>query len=587
MSDRGNRTLVSLYDRSVVGERQAQELDLRRHLRALRRRWKVIVIVVLGLTGSTLFASSRQAPLHEGTAKLLLKPTSESLLTGGDAESEVSASRRVNNEIEVFKTSELRTLVERQLGPHRRVVVGQVGETDVLAVKGRSSSPPRAAALARAYAVAYIDLRRSQESATLTAAAARVRSRVDDLQTQIDAVNERIAAEERQRPNQPGVVAPSQPIAGLNAERDHLLTEQVPLKRRLAELELEAEATTGGVEMVSGEVIPVVQVQPRPLRNTIVALALGLLLGFGLAFLLAYLDDSVKAREDVDRAVPGLPLLTLVPHVAVKRKADRPHAVALTDPNSPGGESFSRLRTSLQFLNARRAPQIFQVTSSQAGEGKTSVAANLAVVMARSGLRVVAVDCDLRRPSLHEPFDLSYELGFTSVFLHHVELEAALQSVPGVDGLALLAAGPVPPNAPEVLSARQTAEILAALQAQFDAVVIDSPPALPVTDPIALSAWVDATILVARAGRTTRRDLARTAELLTQAQAPLVGIILNDVTAEGGYDYRYPYRPVEASRLSAGDGREAATESRRPRQPVGDRPDPTLDPPARLPHPGL
>ena len=576
------------YDRRVVGDAQAPELDLRRHLWALQRRWKVIALVVLGLAGSTLLASVRQEPLYEGTAKLLLKPTSEALLTGGSSQDEVGAARRVSNEIEVFKTAELRGVVQAQLGPHRRVGVSQVGDTDVLAVKGRSSSPKRAAAVARAYAVAYIDLRRGQEAAALSAAAGRLRSRVADLQAQIDAVNGRIEAGERQRQDSAaGVAAPSQPIAGLSAERDHLLTEQAPLKQRLDQLELEADATTGGVALVSGEVIPVVKVQPRPLRNTVVALTLGLLLGFGLAFLLAYLDDSVKVREDIERAVPGLPVLTLVPHVPDKRRSARPLAVTLTDPTSPGGESFSRLRTSLQFLKTRRAPQIFQVTSARAAEGKTSVAANLAVVLARSGHRVVAVDCDLRRPSLHEAFGLSSELGFTSVFIKDVELGAALQRVPQIEGLSLLAAGPVPPNAAEVLSARQTAEILAALQAKFEAVVIDSPPTLPVTDPVALSAWVDATIVVARAGRTTRRDLARTVELMSHAEAPLVGVVLNDAPAESGYDYRYQYRQVaEVSRVPAGDGDGAASESRHLRRPAGERRE-TLDRPAGLPHSGL
>ena len=572
MSDRALGAWAG-YDRPVVGDGQTPELDLRRHLRALQRRWKVVALIVLGLTASTLVASFRQEPLYEGTAKLLLKPTSEALLTGGDTQGDTGAARRVNNEIEVFKTAELRAVVERQLGPHRRVGVSQVGDTDVLAVKGRSSSPSRAAAVARAYAVAYIDLRRTQEAAALTAAADRIRIRVDDLEAQIDAVNDRIAAEERQRPPNPsGASVPSQPIAGLSAERDHLLTQQAPLKQRLDGLELEADATTGGVELVSGAVTPVAKIQPRPLRNAGVAVALGLLLGLSLAFLLAYLDDSLKAREDIERAVPGLPLLTLVPHVPDKRRSARPLAVTLTDPSSPGGEAFSRLRTSLQFLKTRRAPQIFQVTSPEAGEGKTSVAANLAVVLARSGLRVVAVDCDLRRPSLHEPFGLSAEVGFTSVFIRDVELRSATQIVPEVEGLSLLAAGPVPPNAPELLSARQTAEILAALQAEFDAVVIDSPPALPVTDPVALSAWVDATILVARAGRTTRRDLARASELLSQAEAPVVGVVLNDVTAESGYDYRYQYRQVaEVSRLPAVDGDGAAPESRPRRRPAGER----------------
>lgn len=526
----------------VTGEHDG-ELDLRRHVRSLARRWKVVVLVIVVLTGSTLLASLRQTPLYEGTARVLLKPSSQALLTGTEGEESAGGTRRVNNEIELFSTNEIRAEVERQLGPHRPAEVSQIGDTDVLAIKGRDPSPGRAAAVAKAYAVAYVDLRRDQEAAALAAAADRVQRRVDDLQAQIDGASaELVAEEQRQRANPPGISVSSQRIVGLNAERDYLLTQQAPLKQRLDQLELEADATTGGVQLVNETMVPVVKVQPRPLRSALVGLGLGGVLGFGLAFLLAFLDDSLKNREDIDRAVPGVPVLTLIPHVQ-GNKGESPLAVARTDPRSPAGEAFSGLRTSLQFLKATRAPHVFQITSARAAEGKTSVAANLGVVLARSGLRVAMVDCDLRRPKLHEPFGLSCTVGFTSVFLGEVDVDSATQSVPEIEGLALLAAGPVPPNAPEVVSARRTAEILGALRSKYDAVVVDSPPALPVADPIALSAWVDATILVVREGRTSRRDLARVVELLTQAEAPLVGVVLNDVPAEEGYGYQYASRP--------------------------------------------
>jgi capsular exopolysaccharide synthesis family protein len=175
------------------------------------------------------------------------------------------------------------------------------------------------------------------------------------------------------------------------------------------------------------------------------------------------------------------------------------------------------------------------VTSASAQEGKTTTLANLAVAFARSGLRTVAVCCDLRRPRLHAFFGLDNAVGFTSVLLGNVALSKALQPVPGVDRLLILASGPLPPNPAELLSSSRTVELLRNLASQADIVLIDSPPVLPVTDSLVLSQRVDSTVLVSAAGTTTRKAVHRAAEMLHQVSAPLVGAVLNGVSEDSGY----------------------------------------------------
>jgi capsular exopolysaccharide synthesis family protein len=148
---------------------------------------------------------------------------------------------------------------------------------------------------------------------------------------------------------------------------------------------------------------------------------------------------------------------------------------------------------------------------------------------------------DLRRPRIHEFFGLSSTIGLTSVIVGDVPLRSAVQRVPAVDGLWLLASGPLPPNPSELLSSVRAGEVLAELRAEFDMVLLDSPPLLPVTDAAVLSTHVHATLLVATAGVTTRRELARSVELLRHVEAPLVGTVLNGVSSEGGYGYTYGY----------------------------------------------
>jgi capsular exopolysaccharide synthesis family protein len=186
-----------------------------------------------------------------------------------------------------------------------------------------------------------------------------------------------------------------------------------------------------------------------------------------------------------------------------------------------------------------------QVTSANAREGKTTTLANLAVALARSGQSVVVVCCDLRRPRVHEFFGLDNEIGFTSVLLGKVPLARAVQDVPAQTRLSLLASGPLPPNPSELLSSKRTVEVLGSLQAEFDIVLIDSPPVLPVTDALVLSGRVDATLLIGVAGATTRKEATRAVELLRQVDAPLVGSVLNGVDVEGGYGYNDQYYRYE------------------------------------------
>jgi non-specific protein-tyrosine kinase len=246
----------------------------------------------------------------------------------------------------------------------------------------------------------------------------------------------------------------------------------------------------------------------------------------------------VKSKDDLERA-SGLQTLALIPAVEGWRDRDEARLVSVAEPTSPPAESYRTLRTSIQFLGLERPLRTLQVTSPAAGEGKTTTLANLAVALARAGQQVVVACCDLRRPRVHEFFGLSNGIGFTNVLLGEAPLSAVLQPVEGVERLAVLASGPLPPNPSELLASRRTADVLAALAGGADVVLVDSPPVLPVTDAAVLAGQVDATVLVATVGDTTRREVARAVEVLRQVGAPLVGTVLNGVPTEGGYGYSY------------------------------------------------
>lgn len=506
----------------------APELELRDYILVLRRRKWVVAATVLVVVAAALVASFLQTPVYQGTAEVLLQPRATESLFDPSTGARNDPQRQVQTEIQVLESRPVRDRVRRAIGTAPKVSANAVGQTDVIQVKAESTDPAVAAKVANAYAKAYIEFRRQQAVDDLFAAAEQIQSKIGEFQTQIDELARQMAAKNAD-------------VDSLQARRDALLQQQALFRQKLDELQVDAALKSGGAQLVTPAVEPTSPVRPTPKRNAVVAFAVGLILGVGLAFLFEYLDDSLKGKDDLERATGGLPVVGLIPFVSGWKPKDGPRTVSITEPSSPVSEAYRTLRTSVQFMGLDRPIRTLQVTSPNASEGKTTTLANLGVALARAGQRVVVVCCDLRRPRIHEFYGLTNEVGFTSVLLGDVPLAAALQPVPDVDRLFLLASGPLPPNPSELLASPRAAELFAELQGEFSMVLIDSPPVLPVTDAAVLSHRVDATLLVATAGVTTRREAARSLELLRQVDAPLVGTVLNGATGSSGSGYGAGY----------------------------------------------
>lgn len=200
--------------------------------------------------------------------------------------------------------------------------------------------------------------------------------------------------------------------------------------------------------------------------------------------------------------------------------------ITLTDPRSPVSEAYRTLRTNLSFYSVDDPVQSLVVTSSATDDGKSSLAANLAVTMAQSGRRTILVDCDLRRPTLHDLFDLNAEPGLTNVIL--AEFDGVPLQETGVENLQLLASGPKPPNPADMLGSKRMDALIGELTGQADFVIFDSPPALAVTDAAVLGAKVDGVLLVISAGKTRREHAQRAKESLEKARVRIVGVTLTN-----------------------------------------------------------
>jgi len=517
------------YDPPMAFAQEAPEADLRDYLRVLRHRRGIIILSVLVVVITALAASFFQTKVYQGTAQLLMQPQAQETLFDPNTGQVNNTASQVQTEIEVIQSRPVRDAVLKKLGlpPSTqnvpKVSASQVGTTDIVLVKAQSTNPDSAASIANAYATSYIEFRRTQDVNSLTAAATQLQSEISDLQKQVDADNAQI---------QNGNTA-------VSGQRDSLISQQSVFKQKLDQLQVDSSLKSGGAQLVTPAVAPTTPIKPTPKRNAVIALAVGLIFGTGLAFLFEYLDDSVRSKDDLDRATGGVPNLGLIPPIRPEKVGDTPPLISLDEPNSAAAEAYRTLRTSVQFVGLDQSFRCLLVTSSSAAEGKSSTVANLGVALARAGQWVCVVCCDLRRPRLHDFFGVSNDVGFTSAVLGEAPLADALQGVDGVDRLAVLASGPLPPNPAELLSSARVTEIVNALRQQFDVVIFDSPPVLPVTDAAVLSARMDAVLLVATAGKTSRREASRAVELLHQINAPLAGTVLNGISITGSYGYGY------------------------------------------------
>jgi capsular exopolysaccharide synthesis family protein len=310
-------------------------------------------------------------------------------------------------------------------------------------------------------------------------------------------------------------------------------------------------------------------VGPPRLRNVMIAFVLALLAGVGLAFLLDFLDDTVKSLDDIDRYI-HLPALAMIPAVrhANRLKGLAPNAppsestalAMVDDVRSPIAESYRHLRTSLLLSSAGQPPKTILVTSSQPSEGKTTTAINTAFMLAQTGADVLIIDCDLRRPRLHAQFEVSNTRGLTTWLSGDKDLDNTIQTCDKARNLKLLTSGPVPPNPAELLGSEEMRKLLHLLSERFAHIIIDSPPAISFTDASILSTMVDGVMLVVHGGRSSRAVVRRAKQQLLDVGAHIFGVVLNNVRVEsqdyyysGYYSHYYSSEGDQGSGASAGE----------------------------------
>lgn len=318
------------------------------------------------------------------------------------------------------------------------------------------------------------------------------------------------------------------------------------LLQRQRELEVTRGDRPNEVSISTPSRLPKVPIGPARMRNIALAFVVSLLAGIGLAFLLDFLDDTVKSPDDVDRYI-HLPALALIPSRedmprvgAMGQGGSESTALALTgDVRSPIAESYRHLRTSLLLSSAGQPPKTILVTSSQPSEGKTTTAVNTAFMLAQTGAEVLIIDCDLRRPRLHAHFEVPNSGGLTNLLSGDANIDQYIQTYQRQPNLKVLTSGPVPPNPAELLGSDEMRRLLAQLSTRFAHIIVDSPPTISFTDASILSTMVDGVVLVVHGGRSSRAVVRRAKQQLVDVGAHIFGVVLNNVKLDKQHDYYY------------------------------------------------
>jgi non-specific protein-tyrosine kinase len=539
-------------------------MDLRSYF-SIIRKWLWLVILCAALAGAAAFFFSRQqTPIYQSTATVFINQARSS--TGASDYTDIITSERIARTyaamLQDWPTLDQAAIALGYPGGIAElrqtfalgVTVTPVRDTQLVRVSVESSHPEVAAGVANILPEVFMQMNRARQQQ-------RFADTRQDLQTEL------ASTEAELEQTRLALIQLADTEENKN-ERDRLerlaaryQTTYNNLTNSLENLRLAEAQTTDNIVLTTPAQPSDSPIRPRVLYNALLALIVGVLFGLGIAFLIEYLDDTVKTPDHV-RDLTGLATLGTV--VFLDGASPDERMVARMAPKSQGAEAYRVLRTNLQFSALDKPLATLLCTSAEPGEGKSTTVANLAFAMAQADKRVILVDADLRRPSQHKILRLPNSVGLSTALLDRGRDPAVYLQDTEVANLRVMTTGPIPPNPAEMLNSARMHEMIEILKREADVVLFDTPPVLAVADTSILASQVDGTLLVVWAGKTRGEMLTQATErLLSLGVAPL-GVVLNKLTQRRG-SYYYNSYYYYASREGE-DGEGGATRKARRRR---------------------
>jgi len=496
------------------------------------RKWSIAAITLLTV-GMALLVSSQQTPIYQSWVKILVVPVAE---TGTAAVTQPDLA----TDSELIASAAVAEIVAENVGftgsPSdllSNVSVDQPMDTAILEVGYRDPNPLQAQRMAAAFAEAYLQYREETVTDAIRRSAEAIEAKITVLTQDLGRINRQLE----------GMSSGDPRFGGLETDANLLRTQILQLQVERAGLP--EEVTVGRI--IQPAAVPSSPVSPNHVVNGVFGLVVGLALGIGLAFLRDRLSERVRSSEEAEAYLEA-PVLGAIPRVPGRRHGDGAFLITALQLHSPVAEAYRVLRTNVLWAASTSERNSIAVTSAHPGEGKSTVTANLGIVLARAGKRVTLVSADFRRPRLNEFFRRDRDIGLIEVLSGGATLGQALQEVTlpaarglgsSAAGLRLLASGRIPDDHTEILTSEALDGVLSDLEDVSDIVLIDLPPLLPVTDALVVAAVTKNVLLVIGPNGNNRPAITSARQQLDRVGARILGGVLNGPHASMVETYAY------------------------------------------------
>ncbi len=519
-----------------------EEVDLRQYVDIIRRRlWLIVLSTVLSAIAAFV-VSLNMTPIYQASTMLRVSspPNPRGITDIGALQ---TGQRLAETYAQLLSKDPVLDGVINNLGLDMTakelqgaVKVRAVRSTDLIEITVENADPVKAQRIANEIPKIFSQQDQLLRSSQYSQIKANLTEEMNQLEEKIRNLQKTIAEKKTSETADKDTA-----LIILESELEQARSDYSTLLQTYGNIQLAEVQSSGSVITVVPAKVPDKPVRPRPKLNTLLAAVVGAMLAVGMAFLVEYLDDTLKTPDDVQASL-GVATLTLVPERPKGRSAREDHLTVAPDSRSPFSEAYRVLRANIRFISVDEPVRSLVVTSASPNEGKSTVVANLGIVMAQAGQRVIILEGDLRRPALHKVFRLAGQRGLTNALVDRSTSLGDLLQETGIDNLRVLAGGPLPPNPSELLESQRMARLVNQLKDEADVLLLDSPPVMVSADASILADMADGTLLVVDS-KSTRREVAEQAILaLNRGRVRVLGVVLNNVAlTRRSYYYSYYY----------------------------------------------